>query len=178
MLNATGTERSLAARIAWRKEFITRVVKFVSQLVLDRGYVAKREEGSSNIHSVQRLTNFAGFSFLCDWGQTMMGGNTVKVWYHPGEKMDEAPRSEPGIEYLMLDVSDQGGSFNGKECTVNRFVDKHAWQSALGRLIKNKGQIIAAEKRAAEVSGRRQKTETMRRQRLEQIHEEATRLGF
>lgn len=106
-----------------------------------RSELIKREQGSSYTNVVRFLSNFGYFSFLADMGQTMMGGNTITVWYHPAfifakDYKQATPTFEPVMEiYYQASVDDSH---------VRIFHPDATWQYAVRLVIKNKDEIAAA----------------------------------
>ena len=73
----------LAKKVAARRVFLKKAIEFILSVVNKRGVLKSKRVGSCNIHTVEELTNFSGFSFVADTGHTMFGGNDVWVWHHP-----------------------------------------------------------------------------------------------
>jgi hypothetical protein len=126
-------EAELKQKIESRKMFIEKVIKFVLIITRQKGRVIHYNQGSSNTHIKRALENFGGFSFVASIGETMMGGNTVKVWQD--KKVDEIPpvfwvRFEDYPESIEI-------------WTVHKFLDEEKWQSELLSVIRRKKQIIS-----------------------------------
>ena len=163
----------LTERIRERKELLTRIIDFVDAIVLERGKMMHRTQGSSNIHTIRQLIGFGDFSFLVDRGQTMMGGNSVKVWYHPDDE------TTPGLDGPpVLHVYFQVPRFNPDECKVKVFDTKIDWQSALNHTIEHQGEIAAQIDGERDVVASRRHEELVAQQRRAQLEEEARRLGL
>lgn len=73
--------RKLRAKIQRMKAFLRNAADLVSKAAQKYGKTVKCETHSSNIHVIKEL-EFGLFKFRSEHGETMMGGNTVSVWYH------------------------------------------------------------------------------------------------
>lgn len=142
MAHDLNTKR-LARQIKARKDFLNKVVNSVTKLVREYGRVTKRDQGSSNTRVVSELRNFGNFTFETDLGQTMFGGNTIRVWYHPNKSfrkdgLDSAWDKEwqPVLNiYYQTDYK------------VINFDEQREWQRALFRVLKNKERIATQVKK-------------------------------
>lgn len=75
------TNRRLRKKVQERKSFVEKAVKFIDKTVQKYGIVVIERINSSNTHVIKEF-KFGHFKFQTDYGQTMMGGNTVSVWYN------------------------------------------------------------------------------------------------
>jgi hypothetical protein len=66
-----------------RIRFLKKVIGFACSITRTQGKRLENTSHSVHLHTIYELLNFGGFSFYVDSGQTMFGGDTVKIWYHP-----------------------------------------------------------------------------------------------
>ena len=162
----------LVKKMEARKKFIKKVIKFAGQILRERGKVIERSEHSCHTHVVQELLNFADFSFCGDFGQTMFGGETVRILYHPNKTVTSFPR----YGRCTFEVYSQDLSFD--ECKVEFFDNNTKWQVELLRVIRNKKAIIKRMDvvKAKFVRHINKTSEEMKN--LDKLKTEARRLGF
>ena len=133
--------KALAGKVRKRKRFLDETIDPVIKLVCERGRMVSRNQGSSNTHVVWELRNFGGFSFHTDLGQTMFGGNTVKIYYHPGRSFREggldSAHDKEWIPVLEVDFQTH------REYVVKRFDETTGWRRALVRVLRNKDKIAS-----------------------------------
>lgn len=170
MSNDKLTLEELEKRIAERKKLIKRFVDFAEKLVCKSGEVLDREVGSSNTHTVACLRDFGSFSFLADTGQTMMGGNTIEIWYHPGISKISFNATKPVLIVWYQCNLDEA------HAEIRVFDTNVVWQTALKWLISRKDKVlieVAKKKQAHEAKSRTDEANKIRRAELEK---EARRL--
>lgn len=114
----------------------------MEDIVLNEGEVVERVPAPMNIHVIKMLDNFGNFLFIADWGQTIKGGNDVKVWYSSNSEGINPNRTLP-----VLYVYYQPVKFNVNECIVRYFDENSEWQTAILKAIKNKEKLIMKMKR-------------------------------
>ena len=132
----------LAKEVRTRNEFLDIVTNRVIDLVRKYGEVTKRDEGNNHTNIVSNLCNFGSFTFETDLGQIDFGGNTVRVWHHPGKNFQEnSVWSNPLVP--VLDVYFQ----TTKDYAVSIFNHRTGWQKALINLLKNRARIAAQIKK-------------------------------
>ena len=149
--------KSLAQKIRERQKLVERIVGFVEKIVL-RGERTQYSQGSFNTHTVWELKNLAGFSFKGDFGQTMMGGNDVYVWYK---------------DYLVFHAYFQGFPLEN-DCEV-RIFKQGSWLTAFKKFTQNRKKVLAQFKKRKERRLQRTKNE-LKREKSEWLQEEAKRL--
>ena len=159
-------QKNLARAVKQRKNFLEKLLSFSESLVIHQGKMVFRDQGSCNTHTKWRLDGFGSFSFLGDFGQTMMGGNNMKIWYR---RDIEIPTD------LVLDASWQA---THEECGVKKFDESFDWQRAFMRLIKNKDKIIAKRKLQKEKELKKISEKEKRRAENLRVNEEAKKLGI
>lgn len=164
----------LETMIRERKRYIERVVIFAEKIVKEIGGVIERRIENSYAHIVMELKDFNGeFSFSVSSGEGMMGGNTIKVWHHPGVRF-------AGIKRMPEPVMSVWYQTSLNECRVDIFDKNSAWQSSLDYIIVHKKEIIEREKEKNKQKAK-EKREQLRlereeRQRRAELIKEAERL--
>lgn len=156
---------TLKQKIKARLNFLEKVLPFVKSIATQYGEVQKTQ-ASSYTRITAKLT-LDDFSFLYDGGQTMFGGNTVKVWYHP-----ETPDPFRGP---VLDLYWQT---NIDQCEVSQFDETVVWRTALQRLMRNPKKIGIRIKQMKENAKAQKDREYQRAEQDERIRANATRLGL
>jgi len=140
----------LTKQVAARGKLVERYVKFAISLLDKRGEVLSTRVEQCHTRVIQWLTGFAHFSFHCESGMTSMGGNVVKIYYHPKAKEIPVDGARP-----VLKVYWQPFGFDVSICEVNLFDEAAAWQTALNRVIPKKKDILTAMKRAEQAETRK-----------------------
>lgn len=141
------SDEELARKVDSRRQFLLRVVRWIEKAVPKRGRLLKREVGSSNTNSVYLLRDFGDFSLLYNTGQTMMGGNSVKVWYHPDSCEVDIEKTNPTLAlYYQTDPND---------CEVSFYDAKTSWEDLLTHVMEHENEIAA--KATAQVKALKQK---------------------
>lgn len=123
----------LRQKVELRKKFIESVISFVLIINRQRGRVIHYDQGSCNTHIERALEDFGGFSFVSSTGETMMGGNTVKVW-----KDKNIEQNRP---VFSVGFEDYPESIEIRE--VYNFFEEEKWQTDLVSVMRRKKQIIA-----------------------------------
>lgn len=156
MAHDSSTEQ-LVKKVRVRKEFLDKIINSITELVREYGRVTRREQGSSHTRVVMELRNFGNFTFETDLGQTMFGGNAVRVWHHPGKSFREGGLDAAWDKEWkpVLDVYFQ------TDYQVGAFDEETDWQKALIYVLKNQRRV-ARENRDA-VLKRSQKLEKKER---------------
>ena len=169
----------LAQKIEERKRFLTKVVNFAEKLLLERGKLIKEVQKSWNTNVIKRLDNFGNFSFFADWGQSMMGGNDVKIYHHPHLTNIDLANTRPvlHVRYMM-------GTFciDDDDCGVAYFNEDVEWQTAIEQVIKNKKSILAQIDKESKDLKREKSATEKHQERVEQernqTEKDAKRLGI
>jgi len=142
----------IEAKIQQRRKFTVKVLGFVEQLLLKEGTIVSRDESSDHTHVVRRLLNFADFSFYYSCGETYCGGNTIRVWHHPGTEKtadDMMTYLRRDRNDLVLDVHYNSLQMSGNGDEINLFEKGDSWQDAIQQVMKTKRRILADRKRVA-----------------------------
>src|SRR3989338_8127473 len=134
---------SLTIKILNRRRFLKEIIDPIIKLVSENGVVLKYDKHSCHTHIVSELNNFGHFSFHTDLGQTMFGGDTITIYYHPNRKFREGgidsahdKESQPVLEvYEQIDYE------------IKKFDEQKNWQRALVRVLKNKDRIVSQIKK-------------------------------
>lgn len=122
----------LEKRIKERLELTIKICKFAESLLYEKGVLIKESMHSSHCNIIREMKDFMNFSFFGDFGQSMMGGNDVKIWY-PEQK----------DEYLVFHVRFQGATIDD-ECKLKIFIETGDWLQKLKIIIRNKNKFLAA----------------------------------
>lgn len=105
--------------------FLKTVINFAKLVTAEQGKLLEHTAGFGYIHTVRELYNFESFSFYVDLCQTTIGGNELKVWYHPDKSYEQGLPAVLNV-WWQLEVSTAKGVFES-----NR-----KWQNELLRTIK------------------------------------------
>ncbi|TSC81684.1 MAG: hypothetical protein G01um101419_775 [Parcubacteria group bacterium Gr01-1014_19] len=151
--------KSLERKVLARKNLVEKIAKFSEDTAVKYGVVIYRSEGSSHTHIKWELKDVSSFSFLADLGHCMMGGNDLHIW-HLGQEVFHI--------YYQCDI---------KECEVKVF-EQGKWISALGRLRKNIGKVMARIKKEKDAQKEKEAAAYAETERLKRIETEAKRLGL
>ncbi len=163
----------LAKKVEERKRFLKKIVNFAENLLLKRGRLIKRVQGSCNTNVKRQLDGFAHFSFFADWGQTMFGGNDVMIWYYPDFK-----DIDPIKTRAVLHIYYQAALFSVDDCEVKHFDENNEWQNAIERVIKEKKSIVAQITQTLKSSKKQDKAINEKQQKQSQTERDAKRLGI
>jgi len=170
---AKAVNSKLTQQIEARKRFLKRVVKFAEGILIERGKMKERSVSSGNINVKWELLDFAGFYFFGDFGQTMFGGNSIKVAYRPNGKSEHFPSGR-----CNLLVSWQGSFDIDKDCKVEYFDEDPKWQFELLHVIRNRRAITRKMDAAKAKFAKRTKKRSEEMKNSEKLKSEAKRLGL
>lgn len=160
-------ERSLSVRVSERIEFLKTILPWIERLVSKHGRGLEYSQGSCHTHIVAELKDFAWFSFHTDTGQSMMGGNTFRVWYHPGRLFDNSA--------CVLEVHYQ---VMVEESRVRLFDTKTDWQKKILGAKQNERAILGKMKREQETVRQREEKKMMGCRHESDLKEKAKNLGL
>ena len=153
----------LAKAVKERKSYLAKVIPPILDLAFKFGKEINRSVGSCNTHIKMTLKDFGGFTFITDTGQSMMGGNDVKVIF--GGR-------------IQIKVYWQAANFDAEECRVDHFSFVHC--ELAERLLKavttNKRRNISLLQKKRISGIRETRAEVARKQKLEMLENEASRL--
>ena len=166
-------EELLAKQVAARNEQVERYVKFAIDLLDKQGKVVSSRVEQCHTRVIQWLTGFAHFSFHCESGMTSMGGNAVKIYYHPKAKEIPIDSAMP-----VLKVYWQPFGFNVSICDVNVFDEAVPWQTALNRAITDRKNILTAMKGAQQAEKRKAARADKTAIQGAELKKQAVRLGL
>jgi len=119
-------DREKAARI----QFVKNAIDFIRFSVDEQGTLVSRTISFSHTHTIRALHNFHNFSFLVDIGQTMLGGNEIKVWYHPGVQYEKKLTPVLSV-WWQSDI---------EKCRLDTFDPDQRWQGVLLKIIGHLGK--------------------------------------
>ena len=164
-MTAKGKTSNLAQRVLNRQKFLERVIKFVEGITVKRGKRTYHQVESYHTVNTWELYNFGGFSFYIHGSFSMMGGDEIKVWYHPGQKRPQA--GKPTLHIRYWDIA---------KLEVEEIDQSLKWQTAIRKLMRE------ADKVAAQIDRQKKKEEAVAkkqaeiRQKENNAEEEAKRL--
>jgi hypothetical protein len=137
-INNRATRRALARRAERKRRLLSEIIELVKWLMDQKGVITKKEGDPYHCSTTKELKNFLRFSFYVESGQTVSGGETVKIWYRQDKE-----------SHLVLDVH-----WNIiARFEVRVFDEKRNWSLALKRIIIRKNRILEdmdKEKKATE----------------------------
>ncbi len=156
----TEEEKSLADKVAERKDLLRKIVRFVERIITKHGHVTSKIVGHHNTHIVSEFEQ-EFFRFVTDKGQSSMGGNNIVVWYEGKE---------------ALNIRHRSCEFNADHCTVETFDETTPWLKHLLKVMENPrwGTGPTLKDRAKDV--RRNLRESRREKKELMTREEAKRL--
>ena len=170
----------LRVRLLLRKKFLMEVVRFGEDFIVKHGTKVSLP-GNSDYTAMWRLANFEEFSFFAVFGETQFGGNTFRVWYHPGsEKADKDVGRFYQGEDFALDFYHQDVGIdldNTNDWEVKFFDQRAEWQKAIRWIMKNAYRILAARERAKTEAAAKEQGEQAARADEVRLAQEAVRLG-
>lgn len=149
-------ELALAHKTQERKILVQRIIRFVSNLTDKHGTLTYENVGSCYIRQKKEM-ELGKFKFYTDFGQTMFGGNKIKITFE-GQ----------GVFCVYWQEEDK------EEISI--FDNSRQWRIALESIMKDSRSILARmrkEKRAAE-KNRQQAMQVQAQRKL--IHKAAARL--
>ncbi len=116
---------ALRKAVEKREKFLKVVISAVKKILCAHGLQTKHEVCSSHTHVVWELFDFAGFNFYGDFGQTMFGGDEIKITYK---------KKQVFCVYWQHDLK-------------VKYFEKNDWDKHLLRALGRKKQILEAMKR-------------------------------
>jgi hypothetical protein len=120
--------------------FLKRADAFVRLITAERGTLISRTVGLGFINTVYGLLDFENFSFYIDRQQSMVGGNDLKVWYHPGMRFNQN----------LVPVVDMWWQLEISSAKVSMFDAGKKWQAEFFKAIKRRNDIAFLARQAAE----------------------------
>ena len=130
----------LAKKIDERKKIIEKFINFIEDITAEIGRLVRKEVGDDHIHVIMMLENFGGFTFKTEIGQSMMGGNEVRVWHHHNIKFifSEKPEPDMGVWYnTKSDLKELE-----KNVKIRYFNKELEWQRCLEYIIANRDIMV------------------------------------
>lgn len=151
----------LANKVKSREKLIVDIVSLISDILNRHGRVVKKSSHSAHTHIIIELTNVKNLSFRGDFGQTMFGGNTIRVWHNGKIVMHVTYQCDP------------------KESAVNTFDDKNAsWIEILAQIKKKEKQIFTQIAKTKEKKQEEEAKTRLRQKQEKELMEKARRLGL
>lgn len=156
--------------ISKRQKEIIEILEFVSAIIRERGRVTREEVGDWNIKMERELKQFANFSFYSFIGQSMMGGNTFKIWYHGADQAAVYYKTT-----LVLEVYYQS---NPDECRVMTFDTTTDWLPELKKVMADKDKIVKELEEKEDQRRKKDKTEAEDKVKKDKLLKRAGELGL
>lgn len=158
----------LSAKIDARLKWLNLVADFVKRIARQRGRLTFHED----THDVYLLTDFAEFSFQADTGQSMMGGETFTIWYHPVLRYDNGQ-----LERQVCVLHRQGGFQEINSSRVS-LIGLEKWEQELKYVMTHEKEIVKQqEAQKAQRTARREQEEKKDKER-KKLEELAKHLGL
>lgn len=122
---------------AWELSFLRAVAGYAQAICGEQGTMLERNTLAPGcVHMVREVRNYENFTFHLDTSRTVMGGNELKVWYHPGRRFYEALEPVLAMEWHL----------NIDETVVPTVRSPHpSWQTHIRRLIRIRDDLALAE---------------------------------
>lgn len=160
--------RELKRKVAERERFVASVFAFVESVVLKHGKITKSEVHNCNTHVVRELADFNGLTFVWSTGLSMMGGNTINIFFRRSKEEN----------CLVLSIYYQVDYDVSEDYDVQVFDECGDWQKAFAYATKHTVNLLRKRNKAL---SKAEKAE-LRVQREEvlavQLEEKAKKLGL
>jgi hypothetical protein len=150
-------------KIKARIQFLEQVTVFAENVGMSCGEILK-DSGGYVRNVVCQAHNVVGFSFYSDTGQSMMGGNSVRIYYHPRKKYTDSH------DDLVLDIH---WGVQMEECELRVFREDLEWQEKILEVMKNWEQLKKRINRNAKTAHQRAHAEEQNdtdQKLLERLH--------
>ena len=129
--------------------FLKMVTDFVRAVTNECGRLLRQKNGFGYVHTVRELHDFNNkFSFYVDTGQSMLGGNTVKVWYHPGSRYEKG----------LTPVLNVWWPLELEEYKLTKLDLDPQWQQEMRKSIERRRNLSKADKRTENAPPKKKKT--------------------
>lgn len=143
-------KKKLRAQVCERKRRLKQILDFVQTFVPKHGRETKNETHTTHTTVVRELDDFNGLKIEWSTGNTMMGGNHIKIWYG----------SPPANKSLVFWANYWDGA-NFERWAVTTFSKERGWQCAFtyaaGHSEKILEKIRVAQARARTAMGKDEK---------------------
>ena len=168
MTKAKVVPAGLESKIAYRLAFLEKVTGFAEMITAKEGNGVLYRMHSSHTHIINELRDFGGFSFRADTGQSMFGGSTIEVWYHPGRLFAAQPEPKKVLHIdWLIDL---------EKNTRLTFDEESKWETNISRVIKNWEEIARRRDQAAAAARKKQERLDKQERRARQLQERARHL--
>ena len=117
-----------------RDTLVKKVVSFAIAICKKRGQESRRPRDVLSTCVARELLEFGGFSFYVALGQSIVGGNSAKIYFHYPQQQGAEPRKLR----LVLSLYWQ---FSIGDCGVKVFDEDLDWQQAIKRAIQHETTI-------------------------------------
>ncbi len=157
-------EAELRRKMAFRRGLIKEIVTFVYDLVEKLGKETERYQGHSHT-KVKRHLKLGALAFYTETGQTMMGGNEIKIFFGGVLAFEfHHQSSNPDLK-------------DDKDWKLTAFAEGSGWLTPLRRIMKNGVEKTRAQlTRQAATAERARVREVEKEERLNQLRKKAARL--
>ena len=124
-------KKTLEQKVSEREVFIQAVIRFVEQLLSEKGVITKQVVKRWNTPTTREPINFDNFSFILNTQKNECGGNDLYIWYHPKV---EYQVQLPKVLVLVWDSKEK--------VRVDNFFEDMKWQRAIAYFMKHKNEVI------------------------------------
>lgn len=152
-----------SAEVIVRMQLVKTVTDFVRTIIGERGILLHCTNGFGYLHMIRELHNHDKFSFYADTNQTILGGNAVKVWYHPGSRYEKG----------LIPVLDVWWPMEVEECKITKLDPNPEWKRDIRKVIERRRNSLAKIKRAKAAPPKRVLTKYEKEQRERHLAEKA-----
>jgi len=152
------TDKSLAQKVAERKNLLKKIASFVSEVCFERGKKLEYEECSTHTRGKYELKDFFGFSFVHQW--SWRDNYDVYFNYNHGLR-------------LVLQFMEQEGCYE-----VLYIDDNPSWLGSLKKLMSSKSKMIESAERRKKRLAEKEERDAKKKEKMLKIQHEANLLGL
>lgn len=150
-----------------RTNFLQTVIDFVRLIAGKSGKLLERTAGSGYVHTVHEIYNFENFSFIVDTNQSMIGGNSVKIWYHPDKPYEQE----------LAPVLNMWWQLEVNSAKVLVFESNRKWQNEILKAVKRQRDREFIARQTVEPAQKHVLTQYEEEVRQQHLAERAKTLG-
>jgi len=154
---------ALERKVAARQKFIEALADFITSITCRGGKISGYQEHSCHTSMTAEVDDFKNFSFHYHGSYSMMGGETVSVWYHPDGTKSASTKV---LELEWWDIA---------KCTVKHFDKSFRWQRNIRRMMKTDKETVVAELKQRQAHTEEQSTAQAEEARRRRTANENTR---
>lgn len=154
-----------SAEVIIRMQLVKAVTDFVRTIIDERGTLLHRTNGFGYLHMIRELHNHDKFSFYANTNQTILGGNAVKVWYHPGGRYEKG----------LIPVLDVWWPMNVEECKITKLDPNPEWKRDIRKVIERRRNLLAKINRTKAAPPKKERTKYVEELYQQHLAEKAKR---